>query len=181
MWIELNLYLAAMIKTGNTHQWDHNYMYISTRIMVTDGIGVRFNIQRLLLEQMLCNQIHWASKETDHFFRATLTKIRSIKINHNWAQISYSTPYQAHLKRKVCLSQKGAKCSEITRGYFFIDHRNCSPPSTEFGMDKSQYGGYILNLPLKFNKQYFSWLFAISLQFCPFWQKQPFDLSDVLH
>ena len=43
-------------------------------------------------------EIHWASKETYHFFRATHITIQSIEINHNWAYISYDTPYQAHLK-----------------------------------------------------------------------------------
>ena len=36
--------------------------------------------------------IHWASKETYHFFRATLTKIHAIKINNIWTQISFNTP-----------------------------------------------------------------------------------------
>ena len=35
--------------------------------------------------------IHWASKETYHFFRVTLTKIHSIKINHIWTKISFNT------------------------------------------------------------------------------------------
>ena len=35
--------------------------------------------------------IHWASNETYHFFRVTLTKIHSIKINHIWTQISFNT------------------------------------------------------------------------------------------
>ena len=74
--------------------------------------------------------------------------------------------------------QNAVKSQEVT--FSKITETACLP-SIEFGMDKSQYGGYILNLPLKFNKQYFSWLFAISPQFCPFWQKQPFDFSDVLH
>ena len=38
-------------------------------------------------------------KETYHFFRATLTKIHCIKINHIWIQISYSYHYEAHLKK----------------------------------------------------------------------------------
>ena len=42
--------------------------------------------------------IHWASKETYHFFIATPTKIHHIKINHIWTLISYSTPYETHLK-----------------------------------------------------------------------------------
>ena len=44
-----------------------------------------------------CN-IHWASKETYHFFRATITKIHFIKINHIWTQISYCSPNESHLK-----------------------------------------------------------------------------------
>ena len=43
--------------------------------------------------------VHWASKETCHFFRARLTLIQSIKMNHIWTQIHYSYPYQAHLKK----------------------------------------------------------------------------------
>ena len=34
-----------------------------------------------------------------HFFRATLTKIHNIKINYIWTQISYCSPYEAHLKK----------------------------------------------------------------------------------
>ena len=36
--------------------------------------------------------LYWASKETYHFFRATLTKIHFIKINNIWTQISFNTP-----------------------------------------------------------------------------------------
>ena len=39
-------------------------------------------------------------KKTYHFFRATLTKIQSFKINHIWTQISCSTPDKAHLKNE---------------------------------------------------------------------------------
>ena len=46
-------------------------------------------------------QIHWASKETYHFLRVTHIKIQSIKMNHNWPQISSDTPYQAHLKKNT--------------------------------------------------------------------------------
>ena len=35
--------------------------------------------------------IHWASKETYHFFGATLTKLHSNKMNHIWTQISFNT------------------------------------------------------------------------------------------
>ena len=49
-----------------------------------------------------CEYIHWASKETYHFFRAMLTKIHHIKMNYIWTQISYtcSSPHEAHLENK---------------------------------------------------------------------------------
>ena len=41
-----------------------------------------------------------------HFFRATLIKIH-IKIDHIWTLISYSSPYEAHLKNeKVAFVKK---------------------------------------------------------------------------
>ena len=42
--------------------------------------------------------IHWASKETYQFFRATRTKIYCIKINNIKTLISYNSPYDAHVK-----------------------------------------------------------------------------------
>ena len=48
--------------------------------------------------------IHWASKETYHFFRATLTKIHGIKISH-----SYDSPYEAHLKNQRVVFAKKEK------------------------------------------------------------------------
>ena len=42
------------------------------------------------------SNLHVASKETYHFFRATVTKIHPIKIYHIWTLISYYTPYEAH-------------------------------------------------------------------------------------
>ena len=50
--------------------------------------------------------VHWVSKETYHFFRATLIKIQSIiKMNHKWAQIRlYNTPFiLKHIKKNKCL------------------------------------------------------------------------------
>ena len=44
--------------------------------------------------------------------RATLTKIHHIKINHVWTQISYSTPYSAHIRKQRFLlffCQRGEK------------------------------------------------------------------------
>ena len=53
--------------------------------------------------------IHWASKETYHFFRAMLTKIHRIKMNHIWTQISYGSPHDAHLKNKMVAFVKKEK------------------------------------------------------------------------
>ena len=39
-----------------------------------------------------CVQIHWASKETYHFFRVTLSKIQSINMNHIWTQFRQICP-----------------------------------------------------------------------------------------
>ena len=52
-------------------------------------------------------------------FRATLTKIHCIKINHIWIHISHSTPYEAHLKNKALIVSKNwEKFSELAKGYF---------------------------------------------------------------
>ena len=56
-----------------------------------------------------CSDVHWASKETYHFFKATHIKIQSIKMNHNWAQISSSTPYQACTSQKTNVSSSKKK------------------------------------------------------------------------
>ena len=55
---------------------------------VVDEVGL-FVCGSVLL--FMFYHLHWASKETYHFFRATLTKIHSIKINHIWTQISFNT------------------------------------------------------------------------------------------
>ena len=59
---------------------------------------------------------HWRSKETYLFFIATLNS-KAFKMTHNWAQISYSTPYQSYLKQQTFAWVKnGVKCSEIATG-----------------------------------------------------------------
>ena len=76
--------------------------------------------------------LHWASKETYHFFSAMLTKIYPIKINHTWTQISLKVKYSLIRiwKNKglhTCMYQKGEKCGEIAKGNFFENCRNWSP------------------------------------------------------
>ena len=53
----------------------------------------------ILMELQDCIiEVHLASKETFHFFTATLTKIHRIKINHIWTQISYTGCAQNYLQ-----------------------------------------------------------------------------------
>ena len=50
-------------------------------------------------------ELHWASKETYHIFRVTLTKIQSININHIWTQIRQIGPlrgYVSHWAANAC-------------------------------------------------------------------------------
>ena len=52
---------------------------------------------------ILAEQYNYTERQKKHhFFRGTLTKIYHIKIHHFniWTQVSYSTPYEAHLKRQ---------------------------------------------------------------------------------
>ena len=70
--------------------------------------------------------IHLASKETYHLFRATHTKTQSIKMNHIWTQSSHSYPYQAQARGQIL------KITEIAR----LQGR-------EIVEDKSRYSDYI--------------------------------------
>ena len=57
-------------------------------------VGVEIHVYTLFVECLFPNLsiiLHWASKETYYFFRATLTKIYAIKINNIWTQISFNT------------------------------------------------------------------------------------------
>ena len=99
-------------------------------------------------------------------------------------------------KQRFAKSQKDVKCNEIARGHF-QKSETARLPGTEFGMDKSLYGGYITrywnwmnsywigSLSGRFSKSSFCdfWklTFAISPHIFPFLQEQPFDFSDVLH
>ena len=55
-------------------------------------------------------KIHWESKETYHFFRATVATIHLIRIIHIWIQMSYtcSSPYEALKKKRrvVCVKKE---------------------------------------------------------------------------
>ena len=115
---------------------------------------------------MLHMYLHWASKETYHF-RVTLTKMQSIKMTRNSAQISYSTS-----KKTVCLCQKGIKCSEIARGKFSKITETARPPGTELDTDKNQYGSYITYHWNWMNSYWMFWIVEVlSEQFLCFKKK----------
>ena len=90
-------------------------------------------------------ELHWASNETYQFFRATLTKILSIKMNHIWTQFSYIYSYLAKLKEKGLLESKRRKMRWNRKRSFSKKSQKvlASPASWEFPADKSTYGGYI--------------------------------------
>ena len=69
--------------------------------LIKKAVAVRKHLERNRKVRPTQSDLHWASKETYHFSRATLIKIQSTTINHNWAQISYSTSYQAHIKNQM--------------------------------------------------------------------------------
>ena len=119
--------------------------------------------------------IHWASKETYHFFKATLSKIHCIKMNHIWTQINCINSCYAHQKKKKksFLGSKRRKMqwnckrsffplkiTETARlpGLAYTSTRACTAVSVIFE-----------KLP-----------FAISPHCSPFWNKQTFLFSDVL-
>ena len=69
------------------------------------------------------HKLHWASKETNHFLRATLTKIsyiKAFKINNIWIEIIryivilYEAQY-LKIKTKGVLVSKRRKCREIAK------------------------------------------------------------------
>ena len=101
---------------------------------------------------LLSSNIHWASKETYHFFRVTLTKIHSIKLDHNWTKLQYFLLLSIFENANVCLSQKGEKCGE--KAAWFL--------SSEIATDKSQYGCYISH---QWNWMNSYWMFWIGRSF----------------
>ena len=192
------MYIICKTRLQNTkRREDKNQVFIKSWLTCL-GLG-QCMLRLGSMGNLYCSKIKLRTLSVkinlDHFFRVTLTKIHSIKMNHIWTQSSYSTPYQAHLKKtNVWLSQKGVKWGEIARGHFSKITETACLPATELGKDKSQYGGYITRHWNWMNSYWMFWgsqwavsvilkklPFAISLHFSPFWQKHPSDFSDVLH
>ena len=102
----------------------------------------------IILELNVCRGRHWTGRY-EVVFLHTLSvkrnitsserhspKLQSIRMNHILLQISYNTPYQAHLKN-VCLSKKGIKCREIARGNFSKITEIGLLPGSEFAQTKA--------------------------------------------
>ena len=120
--------------------------------------------------------VHWASKETYHFFRATPTKIHAIKINNIWTQISSNT--KNIWKTQDFLASKRRKMRLNHERSFFENRRNCSPSelhghglfktfnsySFNFngGLRKRRTGYCLLRTPSPRGKQ-FLWFLKIDL------------------
>ena len=76
--------------------------------------------------------VHRASKETYRFFRATLTKIHHIKMNHLWAQISYSPLHEAHLKnQRVAVVKKEKNVVKLQKVIFQKSQKQLAENTTK--------------------------------------------------
>ena len=65
-----------------------------------DTFGTNWQTGDINMFDACVDNLHWASKETYPFFRATLTKIHNIKVNHIWTEITYYSSHDAHLKNQ---------------------------------------------------------------------------------
>ena len=112
-------------------------------------------------------EIHWASKQTSHFFRATLTKIRSIKINHIWTQISFNSPIiksTSKTKRFAWVKmEKNAVKSQVIFHKFITE--TASLPGAKFAADKSRCGDYITRHWYLMNSYCMFWIGGFSWRF----------------
>ena len=88
--------------------------------------------------------VHWASKETYHFFRVTFTEIHPIKIIHIWKthEVNLSL-ISTSKKTKVYFNQRGDKHDEIARGQFSKITETARLSGWEFKADKSRSGVYV--------------------------------------
>ena len=109
--------------------------------------------------------IHWASKETYHFFRAMLTKIYAIKINYIWTQISFN-------KTQDLLTSKMRKMWLNHERSFFENRRNCSPSELHGGGLFRTFNSYSFNFNgvLHKHRTGFELPAREASNFCDFWK-----------
>ena len=124
--------------TSHTHTHTHTHTHIQTNTHI-HNIHAKYSIlSELFLSETNSkrsensnkyspNNVHWASKETYHFFRTTLTKSHCIKINNIWTQISFNTPYKEYLKKTRFSRVKKERTRLNHERSFFENCKNCSP------------------------------------------------------
>ena len=92
------LYRDKLLLSHPSQDWAQlhsNYMTSHSRV------GARFWPGGCVTMAMVCPGLvrnYTERQKKHHFFRATLTKIHRIKINHIQTHISYSSPHEAYLK-----------------------------------------------------------------------------------
>ena len=112
--VQFHCYTASIL----IHFWVKSKHWLNSRSNLTKNVvihqpacGLFFpQLQSVVKYESHQTLIYTEHQKKHHFFRAILTKIQRIKMTHNWAQISSTTPYQAHLqKTNICLSKKKSK------------------------------------------------------------------------
>ena len=96
-------------------------------------------------------KLNWASKETYHFFRTTLTKIHCIKNNNIWTQISFNTPLEEYLKNTRFSRVKNERTRLNHERSFFENRKNCSPEAAysehSIAIHSISMAGYVNAVP----------------------------------
>ena len=78
---------AGMKNFQNSDTFFSRLQKVSPKNHIHNGVGVLWRWPTAeLTSHCTYTYIHWASKETYHFFKATLTKIYDIRINKIWTQ-----------------------------------------------------------------------------------------------
>ena len=112
--------------------------------------------------------LHWASKEI-YFFRATLTKIQSIKMYHIWIQVQIS-------KDKRLVEGKRSKMGWNRKRSFFKYQKKSSSPGHGARHGQKPVQRYNITRHSNWINSYWmfwigglSWRFSVS-SFCDFWK-----------
>ena len=127
-------------------------------------------------------KLHWASKETYHFFRVTFTEIHCIKINHIWTQISFNTVSLLNeniWKSQDFLAWKRRKMRLNHERSYFENCRNCSPSELWASSTEAAYSEHSIAIHSISMAGYVNTIRAIvcfelpareASSFCDFWK-----------
>ena len=113
----LEAVLTKMSRLPFTKKWAVKYIIPEENLLITYHINLHTHAYTH-------SYLHWASKQTYHFFRAMFTEIHWIKINHIWTQINFNTK---HIwKRKQRYAKMWWNCK---MPFFKIkESAHCEPP-----------------------------------------------------